>query len=83
MRYAEGGRAVMRWRFSSGQENGHIVLETADGPMSAAVALPSLADHTAHHLRQMYWLMERQGLSPREPLDPASLTGVSLQEQLW
>jgi len=81
-RYAERARAAVRRRFSSGVENGDVV-ETADGPMPAAAAVAWLGDHTAHHLRQIYWLMERRGITPRDPLDPASLTGVSLQEQLW
>jgi hypothetical protein len=81
-RYAEPARAAVRRRFSSGLKTGDVV-GTADGPMPAAAAVAWLGDHTAHHLRQIYRLMECRGITPRDPLDPASLTGVSLQKQLW
>jgi uncharacterized damage-inducible protein DinB len=60
------------------------VIETADGPMTLAEAVTWIADHSAHHLRQVYWLMEEHlGIKPADPLDVTSLRGITLQEHLW
>ena len=82
VRYAEEARTAAHRRFTAGVAGGDTVLETADGGMPTAAAAVWLGDHTAHHLRQIYWLMDRHGITPRDPLDPAGLPGVFLQA-LW
>ncbi len=83
LRYGESARAVLRARFSPGRDYGRVI-ETADGPMPLGDAVTWLADHSAHHLRQIYWLMEHAlDVTPRDPLDPAALPGITLQAQLW
>ena len=83
VRSAENARTAVHRRFTAGVTSGGTVLETADGGMPAATAAGWLGDHTAHHLRQIYWLMDRHGVAPRDPLDPAGLPGVCLQDALW
>lgn len=83
VRYAEEARTAAHRRFTAGVAGGDTVLETADGGVPTAAAAVWLGDHTAHHLRQIYWLMDRHGITPRDPLDPAGLPGVFLQEALW
>lgn len=83
VRYADDARTAAHRRFTSGVASGDTVLETADGGMSAATAAVWLGDHTAHHLCQIYWLMGRHGITPRDRLDPDRLPGLFLQDALW
>jgi uncharacterized damage-inducible protein DinB len=84
VKYGEAARAAMRRRFAAEVGRADRLVETADGPMTLASAVTLLADHAAHHLRQIYWLMERNlGVTPRDPLDPAGLPGITLQRHLW
>jgi hypothetical protein len=83
LRYGEATRAALRERFSPDRDYSSIV-ETADGPMPLADVVTWLADHSAHHLRQMYWLMENTlGISPEDPLDLTALPGITLQATMW
>jgi hypothetical protein len=51
--------------------------------MALASTVTLLADHAAHHLRQICWLMESNlGVAPRGPLDPAGLPRITLQRHL-
>jgi uncharacterized damage-inducible protein DinB len=83
-RYGEASRAILRERFSSERTDYIRFVETADGPMSLGHALTWIADHSAHHLRQVYWLMEHElRISPEDPLDLAALPGITLPQALW
>jgi hypothetical protein len=84
VRYGEIARTAMRRRFAAEAGRADRLVETADGPMALASAVTWLADHAAHHLRQVYWLMERKlGVTPQDPLDPGGLPGITLQRHLW
>lgn len=83
VQYAQDARTAAHRRFTFGVASVDTVLETADGGMPAATAAVWLGDHTAHHLRQIYWLMDRHGITPRDRLDPAGLPGVFLQDAVW
>ncbi len=83
LRYGEAAQAALRTRFSPDLDYARII-ETGDGPMPLSDAVTWLADHSAHHLRQIYWLMEHTlDITPRDPLDLAALPGITLQAQLW
>ena len=52
--------------------------------MTLTDAVVWLANHSAHHLRQIYWVMEHDlGVRPDDPLDLTTLPGITLQEHLW
>jgi DinB superfamily len=60
------------------------VIDTPEGRMTIAEAVGWLVSHSAHHLRQMYWVMEhRLRMKPAEPLALSTLPGVSLPGELW
>jgi hypothetical protein len=83
LRYGGATRAALRQRFSPDRDYDRII-ETADGPMPLADVVSWLADHSAHHLRQMYWVMENTlGVTPNDPLDLTTLPGITLQETMW
>lgn len=84
LRYGESTRTALRGRFFRDREDDDRIIETGDGPMSLCDAVTWLADHSAHHLRQIYWLMEHAlGRPPAQRLDVAALPGITLQKQLW
>ncbi len=84
LRYGEASRGALRERFRPDRVDYDRVIETPDGPMPLADAVTWIADHSAHHLRQIYWLMEkRPGIRPEDPLDLTTLRGITLQEHLW
>ncbi len=83
LRYGASTQAALRTRFAPDRDYGRTI-ETADGPMPLGDAVAWLADHSAHHLRQIYWLMEHTlDITPRDTLDLAALPGITLQAQLW
>jgi len=83
-RYGEAARAVLRERFSPQRGDGPRLVETPDGSMTLTDAVAWLAGHSAHHLRQIYWVMEHDlGVRPDDPLDLTTLPGITLQEHLW
>lgn len=85
VQYGEASRVVLRNRLSPD----HVVdydriLVTPDGPMTLGDTITWIANHSAFHLRQLYWLMEHDlGIRPREPLDLATLPGIVLPTDLW
>jgi len=84
LRYGEASRAALRARYRPDELDDDRFIETADGPMPLADAVAWIADHSAHHLRQIYWLMENHlGLKPKDPLDLTTLRGITLHEHLW
>ena len=54
----------------AGQTNGHELLH-------------QVLSHTAHHLRQLYDLLERIGVDPERPLQEKNFKGISMPEELW
>jgi DinB superfamily len=60
------------------------IIDTPDGRMTIGEAVGWLASHSAHHLRQVYWMMEyRLGVRPADPLDVEKLPGVVLPAAVW
>lgn len=59
-------------------------IETPEGRMTVAEAVGWLASHSAHHLRQIYWVMEHNlSMKPAEPLALSTLPGVTLPDEVW
>ncbi len=82
--YGEASRAALQTRFRPGRGDYDRIIETADGSMTLADAVTWIADHSTHHLRQIYWLMEHElRIRPEDPLDLTTLPGITLQENLW
>ena len=83
-RSGEAARAVLRERFAPQRGDADRLVETPDGSMTLTDAVVWLANHSAHHLRQIYWVMEHDlGVRPDDPLDLTTLPGITLQEHLW
>ena len=83
-RSGEAARAVLRERFAPQRGDADRLVETPDGSMTLTDAVVWLANHSAHHLRQIYWVMEHDlGVRPDDPLDLTNLPGITLQEHLW
>jgi hypothetical protein len=84
LRYGEASRAALRERFRLEGVDGDRIVETGNGPMPLADAVTWITDHSAHHLRQIYWVMENTlGIEPGDPLDLTILPAITLQEHLW
>lgn len=85
LRYGEAARPVLQARFAPGPRVDYTpLIDTPEGRMTVAEAVGWLASHSAHHLRQIYWLMEhRLRITPDRPLSLAGLPGVILPESLW
>jgi hypothetical protein len=60
------------------------VIDTPEGRMTVAQAVAWLASHSAHHLRQIYWVMEQQlGMTPKDAPALTTLPGVTLPDEVW
>jgi DinB superfamily len=83
--YGQAVRARLRRRFSPecGAEYGRLI-DTPEGRMTTAEAVGWIASHSAHHLRQIYWVMEHTaGILPADPISCDGLPGLSLPDALW
>ena len=45
--------------------------------------LHQVLSHTAHHLRQLYDLLQRIGVVPEEPLHEGDFKGIPMPQELW
>lgn len=83
--YGEASRPLLQARFSPGPGVDYTrLIDTPEGRMTIAEAVSWLVSHSAHHLRQIYWLMEnRLRIMPDSPLDLGRLPGGTLPESLW
>lgn len=84
-RYGEGTRAGLRERlFSAPDAAFGQVIDTYAGPMRLGDIAPWVTNHSAHHLRQIYDLMERLlGVTPSAPLAVETMPEISVLEKLW
>lgn len=58
-------------------------VETFYGTQTAPQLLERTVWHAAHHLRQLYALIEEMGIKPTNPLSAADFQGLPLPERLW
>lgn len=84
-RYGDGTRAALRDQFFSAPDDAFDqVIDTYAGPMRLADMAPWVANHSSHHLRQIYDLMRRLlGITPEAPLAVESMPEISVLEKLW
>jgi hypothetical protein len=59
------------------------VLDVYYGPQSGHDLLERTVWHAAQHLRQLYVLAERLGVTPKVPLPVSAFQGLPLPEALW
>jgi len=59
------------------------VVQVYYGPQSGHDLLERTTWHAAQHLRQLYVLCERLGLTPPEPMPTDAFAGLPLPEALW
>jgi len=59
------------------------VLDVYYGPQSAHDLLERTVWHAAQHLRQLYVLAERVGVTPKAPLPVGAFQGLPLPDALW
>jgi hypothetical protein len=59
------------------------VIRVYYGPQSGHDLLERTTWHAAQHLRQLYVLVERHGLTPPEPLPLDAFAGLPLPDALW
>ena len=83
-RYGEGVRARLReWYHQAPAESLDWVVDTYYGPQTVWGLLERTTWHAAQHLRQLYALLERMGISPERPLTGVDFQGLPLPEALW
>lgn len=84
-RYGEGTRAGLRARFSSAPDEAfEQLLDTYAGPMRLLDIAPWVTNHSAHHLRQIYDLMQRVlGVAPSAPLQVEAMPEIAVLDKLW
>ncbi|MBI2217856.1 MAG: DinB family protein [Candidatus Rokubacteria bacterium] len=74
---------LARWFAGAAPEvYGHVV-QVYYGPQSGHDLLERTTWHAAQHLRQLYVLAERRGVTPPEPLPVDAFEGLPLPESLW
>jgi hypothetical protein len=59
------------------------VVDTYYGPQGAHELLERTTWHAAQHLRQLYALLDRMGVTPEDPLADADFQGLPLPRELW
>jgi DinB superfamily len=71
------------WFQGAGADEYARVVQTYYGPQAADDLLERTAWHAGQHLRQLYVLAERLGVTPPAPLPMDALAGLPLPEALW
>jgi hypothetical protein len=61
--------------------DGHV--STYYGPQSAHDFMERTTWHAAQHLRQIYWFLERMGVSAESPLTDRDLAGLPMPRDVW
>ena len=71
------------WFQGAGADEYARVVQTYYGPQTADDLLERTTWHAGQHLRQLYVLAERLGVTPPAPLPMDALAGLPLPEALW
>ena len=71
------------WFQGAGADEYTRVVQTYYGPQAADDLLERTTWHAGQHLRQLYVLAERLGVTPAAPLPKDALAGLPLPEALW
>jgi DinB superfamily len=71
------------WFQGAGADEYTRVVQTYYGPQAADDLLERTTWHAGQHLRQLYVLAERLGVTPPAPLPMDALAGLPLPEALW
>jgi hypothetical protein len=71
------------WFQGAGAEEYTRTVQTYYGPQGADDLLERTTWHAGQHLRQLYVLAERLGVTPPAPLPMDALAGLPLPEALW
>ncbi len=81
-RYGDEVRARLAEHFGRpGWSEGTI--QTYYGPQSAHDLLERTTWHAAQHLRQVYWFLERQGVTPSHPLGDTDYAQLPIPREVW
>jgi hypothetical protein len=71
------------WFQGAGADEFKRTVETYYGPQAADELLERTTWHAGQHLRQLYVLAERLGVTPPAPLPKDALEGLPLPDALW
>jgi hypothetical protein len=71
------------WFQGAGPDELQRTVQTYYGPQAADELLERTAWHAGQHLRQLYVLAERLGVTPPAPLPADALDGLPLPEAVW
>src|SRR5882672_638029 len=71
------------WFQGAGADEYTRTVQTYYGPQAADDLLERTTWHAGQHLRQLYVLAERLGVTPPAPLPMEALAGLPLPEALW
>jgi len=71
------------WFQGAGPDEYTRTVQTYYGPQAADDLLERTTWHAGQHLRQLYVLAERLGVTPPAPLPIDALAGLPLPEALW
>jgi hypothetical protein len=58
-------------------------VSTYYGPQTAHAFMERTTWHTAQHLRQIYWFLDRMGVRADSPLSDADLEGLPFPREVW
>jgi hypothetical protein len=58
-------------------------VRTFSGAQSLREFLERQTWHSAQHIRQLTWRLERMGIAPDRPLGKAELAGLPIPEAIW
>ena len=59
------------------------IIDAYNGQITLLQLFEMIANHTAHHLRQLYVFMQRLDLEPRNPLNVEQLRGITVLESVF
>jgi len=79
----ETARRFLGWLESLTPRDLERPVDAYYGRVALSQALDLALGHSAHHLRQLYDLLRRMGVEPREPLTERDLEGIAVPSQLW
>ena len=83
-RYGDLVRArIAGWFDGAGHDEFDRMLQIYYGPQSGHDLLERTTWHAAQHLRQLYVLAERVGVTPRDPMPVDQFRGLPLPDALW
>tara|TARA_B100000949_G_scaffold234043_1_gene251970 strand:+ start:146 stop:904 length:759 start_codon:yes stop_codon:yes gene_type:complete len=76
-------KAVQNWWDVEPHATGSETLSTYFGPQTLQTVMERTAWHSAQHTRQLMMVLDNLGIEPKEPLTPASLSGLPLPTNVW